>query len=894
MAASIIRRTTGECRQRMKPNHRPTGTADAQALLTRAVTHHQNGQLAEAATLYEQVLKRLPRQADALHLSGLIKAQTGALAEGIERIRQAMKADPKQPIFHANLGRLLEAAERWEEAATAFHNAARLAPLDPTLGRMEAAVWTRLGQQGPAAQALLRAMALEPADAGSAADLGDALYDCGRFLPAADWYGRAARLEPHRVLAAFNRGAALRDAGWPDRAEAAFRALAGLAPQMMEPLEQCVQIRQQVGDGVGALAAARRLLTLDPGRPAAVRSLGVSESDPVWLARLVRLEPLADEPVLALAGQLYGRRTAAAERAYRHALALAPASGLALSGLGLARATLGVERATRWSLRAVRVAPGDAALAANAGSAFQLASQPEAALSWHRRALALMPDDTAAWVNIGTLLLDANAAEEAIPPLERARRLGEMEQDGGQLALAYSNLGVAWMALGLHGEAVAAFRAALDRAPDDATIRSNMLFCLCFDDRAYPVEVFREHRAFERYLPAIPAAPHMVESRDPDRRLRVGYLSPDFQRYPGPGYHFLLPLIEGHDRRAVEVTCYHNDRSRDATTERFQAAADRWRDVAALSDEDLDRRIRQDRIDILVDAGGHMSRNRMPLVARRPAPLQVSLPLYPNTTGLSAVDYQIADPRVAPPEADALHAETLIRLPGCVLCYRPAESGFAPPDRPPLERNGYVTFGSFNNITKVNAATIALWARLLAAVPTARLVLKWRGLGSGGGADRCLLAAFARHGIAAERLELRGITPDPYQDYVTIDVALDPVFANGGTTICDALWMGVPVLNQSGPTKIGRWGATLLNAVGMGELVTRDDDGYLAQGVRLATDRGFLDAQREGLRERMRRSALMDEAGYARAVEAGYRTAWRRWCAGLPPAAFDVEGEGRA
>lgn len=874
----------------MKPNHRPPGSGDAQALLARAVTHHQNGQLAEAATLYQQVLKRLPKQADALHLSGLIKAQTGAPAEGIERIRQAIKADPKQPVFHANLGRLLEAAERWEEAATAFRNAARLAPLDPTLPRMEAAVWTRLGRQGPAAQALLRALALEPADAGSAADLGDALYDCGRFLHAADWYGRAARLEPHRVLAAFNRGAALRDAGRPGLAEAAFRALTGLAPQMAEPLEQCLQIRQQVGDGVGAMAAARRLLALVPGHPAAVRSLGASDSDPSWLARLVRMEPLADEPVLALAGRLYGRRTAEAERAYRHALVLAPASGLALSGLGLARATLGMEGATRWSLRAVRVAPADAAPAANAGSAFQLALQPEAALSWHRRALVLMPGDAAAWVNIGTLLLDGNAAEEAIPPLERARRLG----DPAQLALANSNLGVAWMALGLHGEAVAAFRAALERAPEDAAIRSNMLFCLCFDDGADPVEVFREHRAFERHLPAVPAAPRAVESRDPERRLRVGYLSPDFQRYPGPGYHFLLPLIEGHDRRVVEVTCYHNDRSRDATTERFQAAADRWRDVAALSDEDLDRRIRQDRIDILVDAGGHMSRNRMPLVARRPAPLQVSLPLYPNTTGLSAVDYQIADPRVAPPGADALHVERLIRLPGCVLCYRPAESGFAPPSLPPVETNGHITFGSFNNITKVNAATIALWARLLAAVPAARLVLKWRGLGSGGGADRRLLAAFARHGIGAERLELRGITPDPYQDYVTIDVALDPVFANGGTTICDALWMGVPVLNQSGPTKIGRWGATLLDAVGMGELVTGDDDGYLAQGVRLATDRGFLDAQREGLRERMRRSALMDEPGYARAVEAGYRAAWRRWCAGLPPVAFDVEGEGRA
>ncbi|WP_052293729.1 tetratricopeptide repeat protein [Azospirillum sp. B510] len=876
----------------MKQNHRPTGSVDTQTLLTRAVTHHQNGQLAEAATLYDQVLKRSPRQADALHLSGLIKAQTGALAEGIERIRQAVKADPRQPLFQTNLGRLLEAAERWEEAATAFRSAALLTPLDPAPPRMEAAAQTRLGRHGAAAQALSRVMVLEPADAESAGNLGDSLYDGGRLLPAAAWYGRAARLEPQRILAAFNRGAALRDAGRIGEALAVFRELAGRAPQMAEPLEQCMQLGQRLGNGEGAMPAARRLLALSPGHAAALRTLCMVETPPIReLRRLVRLDPLAEEVVLTLAGRLYGGWTLAAERAYRHALVLDPTSGLALSGLGLARATAGLDGATQAARRAMRVAPDDAVLAVNAGSAFQLDLRPDAALSCHRRALALEPGNAAAWVNVGTLRLDANAAEEAITPLNRARRLA----DPGQLALAYSNLGVAWMALGLHGQAVASFRAALDRAPDDAVIRSNMLFCLCFDEQADPVEVFREHRAFERHLPAVPAAPHMVESRDPERRLRIGYLSPDFQRYPGPGYHFLLPLIEGHNRGAVEVTCYHNDRSRDATTDRFQAAADRWRGVAALSDEELDRQIREDHIDILVDAGGHMSRNRMPLMARRPAPLQVSLPLYPNTTGLGAVDYQFADPRLAPPQADALHVEELIRLPGCVLCYRPAESVFAPPARPPMERNGHITFGSFNNITKVNAATIALWARLLAAVPTARLVLKWRGLGDGGGAGLRLLAAFAQHGIEAERLDLRGITPDPYQDYVTIDVALDPAFANGGTTICDALWMGVPVLNQSGPTKIGRWGATMLDAVGLGELVTRDDGEYLARGVRLATDRAFLDAQRGNLRERMRRSALMDEFGYVRAVEAGYRAAWRRWCAGLPAAAFDVgEGEGRA
>ncbi|MBP2302920.1 tetratricopeptide repeat protein [Azospirillum picis] len=876
----------------MKSTPRQTPSADPQVLLGRAVGLHQNGQLAEAAALYDQVLRRLPKQADALHLSGLIKAQTGALGEGIERIRLAVRADGRQPLFHANLGRLLEAAERWQEAAMAFGNAGRLTPLDPALPRMEAAAWMRAGCPDPAARALRRAMMLEPADAGSASDLGDALYDAGRFLPAADWYGRASTLEPQRILAAFNHGAALRDAGCLPTAAAAFRATALRAPMMAEPLEQRAGICRRLGDGTAAAAAASRLLVLNPGSAEAVRTLAAlqgTSGNGDWLTRAVALDPLAEDMVLALAARLYGSgRPAAAERGYRRALELAPGSGLALSGLGLSRAAIGAAMGADGpmppALRAVRAQPLDAVLAANAGSAIHLTGSRAQALAWYRRALVLEPGNAAAWVNVGKLRLDENAAEEAVGPLDRALRLRDPEQ----AAAANSNHGAALMALGLHREAVAAFRAALAVAPMDAAIRSNLLFCLCFDDGADPAEVFREHRMFERHLPPVPAVPHAVERGDQHRRLRIGYLSPDFQRYPGPGYHFLLPLVERHDRTAVEVTCYHNDRSRDAATGRFQAAADRWRSVAALPDEELDRQIRADRIDILVDAGGHMSRNRMTLLARRPAPLQMSLPLYPNTTGLSAVDYQFADPRIAPPGADALHSEALIRLPGCVLCYRPGESAVAPPDRPPLERNGHVTFGSFNNVTKVNAATIALWSRLLAAVPTARLVLKWRGLGTGSGLDRRLLSAFARHGIGAERLDLRGLTPDPYQGYTTIDVALDPVFANGGTTICDALWMGVPVLNQSGPTKIGRWGATLLSAVGLEELVTADDESYLAQGIRLASDRSFLDACRGGLRSRMAGSVLMDETAYARAVESGYREAWRRRCRDLPPAPFDV------
>lgn len=863
-----------------------------QETLAQAVVHHQNGRLAEARPLYERVLRHAPDQSDALHLLGLLTAQTGDPDSGIALIRKAVAKDGEQPVFHLNLGRVLEAAGRWAEAADAYGQAARLAPLVPDHHRLEAAAQTKLGRAEAAARAFRRLLVLLPDDGEAANALADALYDLGWPGPAAGWYGRALALGPGQVLAAYNQGAALRDAGRPRDALAAFHRAAALAPLLVQAQEQVTGLCHALGDMERAAEAGRRLMALEPGHAEGAKILGAAlavagpwREGAAWLERAAALAPAPD--ALLVLGKLWQEHghPAAAPSCYRRALALAPGSAQALTGLGTALSALGRREAATAARRAVRADPEEADHALNAGAVEHRAKRPEDARAWLRRAVALRPDGAAGWTNLGTHAIEAGAFDEAVTLLHRALALRTAERE----ALASSNLGVALMALGRHGEAVAALRAALERAPQDAEVRSNLLFCLCFDEEADLRAVFSEHRRFESaVMPASPAASCFEGvSRDPDRRLRVGYLSPDFQRYPGPGHHFLLPLIERHDRSAVEVTCYYADLPKDAATARFAALADRWRDVAALPDGELERLIRADGIDVLVDCGGHMSRNRMPLFIRRPAPVQVSLPLYPNTTGLAAMDYQFSDHRFAVDGADALHTEKLIRLPGSVLCYRPAESAATPSARPPVETAGVFTFGSFNNLTKLNASTLALWGRVLAAVPEARLMLKWRGLSSGGVARR-VLDAFAAHGVEESRLLLRGTTPDPYEDYVRLDCALDPVFANGGTTTCDALWMGVPVLSLAGEAMISRWGATMLGSVGLGGLVVEREEDYLALAVRLATDRKFLEAQRAGLRERMARSPLMDEAGYTAAVEAGYRMAWRRWCAGLPPARIDM------
>lgn len=878
----------------MKLQRRQPSSSGVQDLLGRAVALHQSGQLEEGRKLYEQVLRREPRQPDALHLLGLLKAQAGDAAGGIELIRGAIKANARQPLFRLNLGRVLEGASRWAEAAEAYGQAARLTPLEADLHRLEANARIQAGQQGPAAAALRRLLLLVPDHAAMLSALGDALYDTGALLPAAASYGRAFALEPDLLVAGFNRGAALRDAGRVGEALAAFRAVATVSPLLTQAYEQIVDLAARSGDEGAAESACRSLLALAPDHPGAVRARGAglskggrSAQATAWLARSAALEPANGEVPLGLGTLLQGLgRPVASAPWFRRALVLDPAAATALSGLGLALAGSGNGgTAVRAAVRAAALEPDRADLAANAGSVFHRLGQGQPARSWFRRAVALAPAGALGWVNVGTGLLAANDFEEAVRVFGRVLAAGAGEHE----ALARSNLGVALMSLGRHGEAVAAFRAALDLDPADPEVRSNLLFCLCFTEDADLDAVFEEHRRFERHVPPVPRPDGAFDrhSRDPEKRLRIGYVSPDFQRYPGPGFHFLLPLLERHDRSRVEVFCYYNDLKQDEATRRFQRVADGWRDSAAMPDDELERRIRDDSIDILVDCDGHMSRNRMPLFLRRPAPVQIGLPLYPNTSGLSTMDYQFADPRFAPPGAGRRHTEKLIRLPGCVLCYRPADSVFAPPERPPVETAGVFTFGSFSNLAKLNPPTLALWARVLRAVPDSRLMLKWRGLTVGGVARR-FVDFFAAEGIAAERLVLRGTTPDPYEDYTRIDVALDPYFANGGTTNCDALWMGVPVLSIAGEAMISRWGAAMIGAVGLGDLVAETMDGYADLAVRLATDRGFLAAKRDGLRARMAASALMDEGGYAAAVESGYRAAWRRWCAGLPPEAITV------
>jgi predicted O-linked N-acetylglucosamine transferase (SPINDLY family) len=570
-------------------------------------------------------------------------------------------------------------------------------------------------------------------------------------------------------------------------------------------------------------------------------------------------------------------RLAAAEQIYRQILQIEPNHADAWQFLGVIATQAGqYARAIECIGRAIVINPHSAPYHHNLGYALQEQGRLDEAAACYRRALELNPDSPESYNNLGNVLTFRGQATEAIACYQRALQLRP------DFAQAHSNLGTAWKDLGELDQAVTCFRRALELNPHDAEAHSNLLYTLIFCPGGDPRDLDEEHGRWNRQH-AEPlrrlARPH-DNDRTADRRLRIGYLSPDFRWHPVG--RFLLPLLESHDRKCFEIFCYQSWRHSDWITAGCRARADVWREVFGQDDERIAQTVRQDRIDILVDLTMHMAKNHLLVFAQKPAPVQVTYLAYCGTTGLGAMDYRLTDPYLDPPgEDERLYCEQSVRLPETYWCYRP-EQEVPPVSSLPALEAGHVTFGCFNNFCKVSEAALAAWSRVCKTLPEARLLLH-----SPAGSHRDRVRDFlARQGVAPERLEFVGYSPptEYFRIYARIDVAWDPFPYGGGTTTCDALWMGVPVVSLAGTTAVGRGGLSILSNVGLPELVARDVGQYQRIAVELARDLPRLGELRRTLRARMRNSPLMDGPRFARHVEAAYRRMWQRWCAGQGPA----------
>lgn len=506
----------------------------------------------------------------------------------------------------------------------------------------------------------------------------------------------------------------------------------------------------------------------------------------------------------------------------------------------------------------------------------------EEAVRAYRRALAASPVPEAS-NNLGNALmllgdlpgalaayLEADCPDAWINASVAARGLGDLDQASGLLqrallaqpgnALAFGSLGNLFKDLGRVDVALACHREALALDPGNPVTMANLAYLRAFDPEASADDVLKEARAFDSVHAQGLRGEAPPRGRGP--RLRIGYVSPDF-RYHCQAF-FTVPLFAHHDRRAFEIHAYSSVRHPDAVTERLRACCDVWRDCAGMTDDALAALVREDGIDILVDLTMHMSGGRPLLFARRPAPTQVAWLAYPGTTGLSAMDFRLTDPYMDPPGVtDAEYAERSIRLPHTFWCYHPLAEDPASGPLPALAA-GHVTFGCLNNPCKVNRAVLALWDRVLQAVPGSRLRL----MAHAGRHRQLILDAFTD----PSRIDFTPFLPrrDYLEQYRDIDLCLDTFPYNGHTTSLDAFWMGVPVVTRVGATVVGRAGWSQLQNLGMPELAAWDDETYVGIAAELAGDLSRLAGLRTGLRPRMEASPLMDAQRFARDLEAAY------------------------
>ncbi len=563
-------------------------------------------------------------------------------------------------------------------------------------------------------------------------------------------------------------------------------------------------------------------------------------------------------------------RLCEAESCYRQAIIQNPGYADAHSNLGVTLGCLGRLSEAETSYReAIRLEPGYAEAHSNLGLVLNDLGRPGEAEAICREAIRLNPSLAEAYNNLGISLRNLGRPIEAEFNYRKAIRLRP------NYAEAYNNLGNALGDLGRLREAESCYREAIRSNPDYIDAHSNLLFAANYDpdiDAPALKSIYANWGSSRRF----PAKSH-PNARDLDRRLRIGFVSPDFRTHSvGP---FLWPLISEFPRSDFELFGYASMRGGgDAWTGRYREKFDQWRLVGMLDDDALAATICTDCIDVLVDLAGHTLGNRLGVFARKPAPVQATWLGYGGTTGLQAIDWYVGDPRLVPPGGESAFVERVWRLPETAFAYRAPEQ-MPEPSSPPGLTTGYPTFGCFSRSIRINARTLRVWGEILARVPNARLLLN-ASVFQEPEARALVAARFAECGGDTRRLDLVYTSPQSvtWAAYSRIDVALDPFPHNAGATTFEALWMGVPVVSKRDRIPLGRFGDSILSACGMADWVTDNEEAYVARAVTAVADLGRLSAVRSGLRARMRKSPLCDEVAFARQFAAALRGMWRDYC----------------
>jgi len=724
-----------------------------------------------------------------------------------------------------------------------------------------------------AQQLYARILLARPTHASALHNLGILANQAEDHRMAVDLFERAVAVRPRSADFHASLAAALMSSGEMERAEREFHAALRLDPGCVEALFNSARLLESQGKLQEASTRLHAILKIESNHREALTRLGqlyrscafdaVGGAEPERVAALYR------------AGNLHQLQGGLGEAiaCFEKALALDPHYADARNDLGNAYLSVGrVSEATACFERGIRENPAAGTLYANLANVCKEQGDHLRAEMLLRRAIELDPAQPLMRINLANVLLATNRVTAAVEVLEESIALAP------HLADAHCMLGVALTRQGRLEQAGACAERALALESKSEEAHQMAVFMLHYSPELNATQLATAHRKWaERFAdPLFPSSRRHPNFPDPERMLRVGYVSADFHHHPIA--YFIDPVLTARDRSRTDVFCYARGKV-DEWTERIRSNGQAWRQTDRLGDAELAQLIEDDGIDILVDLSGFTRGHRLSTFARKPAPVQVSWLGYFNTTGMRAMDYLIVDSQLAPPEEAAPFVEEPLRLPGCYLTY--AIPPYAPAVAPaPFLRQGHITFGCFNALSKAGFHVVEAWAEILRRNPSARLVMKnhtfadeeTRGL---------YRERFDRCGVARERVDLRG--PSSHAEllghYAEVDIALDPFPYNGGTTTCEALAMGVPVITVRGDRFVSRVGATILHHAGLDSLIARDEAEYIEKAVELAAQPEPIAEMRAGMRARLACSTLCDTVGFTRNLENAYRTIWRRWCA---------------
>ena len=850
------------------------------ALKQQALSLLRGNRLDEAKALFSQVSEQNAEDVDAWYLLSCIHGMQGNMDEAGHCCRRVIALRPDHSDAHVNLGNVLLFQGKADEAVQHY-------------------------------QAALR---FNPNNAGALCGLGNTQSSLGNHDEAILHYKAAVRLNPNFVEAYYNLGNSQIARRKYDDAIKSFRQVIRLNPNYAAAYNNLGIAQKQLGDVPAALDNYRTAIRLQPNFATAHNNLAIALKEQGLLEeayetarQALRIQPTFADALFSL-GNIHMElgQTDEAISCFQQALKANPQYAEAYNNLAMALLKQGkLEEAKQMMESALEINPEFAEALSNLADINRARGDTEIAIEQYRRAILARPDSADIYNKLGNALSDRRLIDEAVDCYQRAIALNP------DSAILYSNLALAYRvqlrlddaekmakkALNIQPDLVHAFnslyniyhtqgktteaiqmcREVLRIEPDNTLAHDNLLMSMPYLSEYTAENIYNSAREWgTQRASSDDSLPQPVNVADPRRRLRIGYVSGNFVTHP-VGF-FIEQVLAHHDKSRVEIFCYSNQMRDDDLTIRLRSRSDHWRNILCWSDEELAQKIRHDTIDILVDLAGHTSGNRLLGFAHKPAPVQATWIGYHATTGLPAMDYIIGDRYLIPPEEERYYVEHVLRLPNAYLCFSPPDVELTPGTLPALS-SGKITFGCFNNPSKISETVIACWSKLLRILPQAQLYLKYKPFGDKDVRQR-FQTLFAQHGIDVARIRFAGLSPrhEYLAAYQEVDLGLDPFPFNGCTTTMESLWMGVPVVTLRGDRYVGHMGETILKHLDLAECVTDSEEAYIDRAIALVSDLPRLAALRSGLRDRLLKSPLCDGPGFTRDLEAVYRRMWDTWC----------------